>query len=281
MTPRIPEQAPAWLLRLLTPLLAKHIAGQLAKDNPGLGPGQIAERMRADLGAAPDPRALALVNAVERYLPPPAAGDAEPGRRWPSTLALVAANLVPLYGVVAFGWETFPLMLLFWLENVIIGVLNAARMLCVDPRDLAAWAAKLLMVPFFCLHYGMFTAVHGVFVFGLFGGEGFGEVRGLWVLEPAARAVQAHGLEIAVLALAASHLFSFLWNYLGRGEFRRASVGTLMAQPYGRVVVLHVAILGGGAAAAALGSPLWALLVLLALKIGLDLRAHLKEHRAR
>ena len=241
LTPRIPEQAPPWLLRLLTPLLAKRIAGQLAKENPGL----------------------------------------EPGARWPSTLALVAANLVPLYGVVAFGWETFPLMLLFWLENVVIGVLNAARMLCVDPRDLAAWAAKALMVPFFCFHYGMFTAVHGVFVFGLFGGEGFGEVRGLWVLEPAARAVRAHGLEIAVLALAASHLFSFFWNYLGRGEFRRASVGTLMAQPYGRVVVLHVAILGGGFAATALGSPLWALLVLLGLKVALDLRAHLREHRAR
>jgi hypothetical protein len=27
-----------------------------------------------------------------------------------------------------------------------------------------------------------------------------------------------------------------------------------------------------------LGSPLWALLVLIALKIGLDLKAHVKEH---
>jgi hypothetical protein len=29
-----------------------------------------------------------------------------------------------------------------------------------------------------------------------------------------------------------------------------------------------------------LGSPLWALLVLIGLKIGLDLKAHLKEHSA-
>ena len=36
----------------------------------------------------------------------------------------------------------------------------------------------------------------------------------------------------------------------------------------------------GGFAAMALGSPLWALLVLLVLKVVLDLRAHLKEHRA-
>ena len=197
----------------------------------------------------------------------------------PSALALIAANLLPLYGVLAMGWDVFPLLLLFWLENVVVGVLNAARMLCVDPRDTAGWARKLFLVLFFCVHYGMFTAVHGIFVFSLFGGAGFGEIRGLWTVDAAARAVHELGLGLAVLALAASHLFSFFWNYLGRGEFRRASVNALMAQPYGRVVVLHVAILGGGFAAQALGSPVWALLLLIVLKVGLDLRAHLKEHR--
>ena len=79
-------------------------------------------------------------------------------------------------------------------------------------------------------------------------------------------------------SLLASHGFSFLWNYLWRGEFRRAKLTELMAKPYGRVVVLHMAIILGAVATTALGSPLWALLVLLALKIGLDLKAHLKEH---
>ena len=192
---------------------------------------------------------------------------------------MILANLVPLYGVVVLGWEAFPLMLLFWLENVIIGVLNAARMLSVDPHDASQWAAKLVMVPFFCVHYGMFTAVHGVFVLSFFGTDAFGRVEGLDVLAVAERAVHGLELEFAVLALAASHLFSFFWNYLHRGEFRRATVPALMMQPYGRVVVLHLAIIGGGFAATALGSPIWALLVLLALKVGFDLRAHLKEHR--
>jgi len=51
-----------------------------------------------------------------------------------------------------------------------------------------------------------------------------------------------------------------------------------MTRPYLRVVVLHVGILVGGFAAMALGSPLWALVVLLAMKIGLDWKAHVKEH---
>jgi len=51
-----------------------------------------------------------------------------------------------------------------------------------------------------------------------------------------------------------------------------------MMQPYARVMVLHVTIILGGIAATALGSPVWTLVVLVALKIGLDLRAHVKEH---
>jgi len=51
-----------------------------------------------------------------------------------------------------------------------------------------------------------------------------------------------------------------------------------MSRPYVRVVVLHIAIILGGIGAVALGSPLWALLVLLAMKIGLDLKAHVDEH---
>lgn len=276
----LPTQAPAWMVRCLTPLIAKHVALQMAREHPGLEPGAIAGRMRADLGPTPDAQALAFVDAVERYLPPPAPPGAAAESPGATTIALLAANLVPLYGVLALGWEVFPLVLLFWIENVVIGALNVARMLCLDPRDPASWMAKLFVVPFFCFHYGMFTAIHGVFVFSLFGGQGVSRVRGLDLLGPAMDAVRAYGLEIAVLALAASHLFSFFWNYLGRGEFRRASLRALMAAPYSRVVVLHLAILGGGFAASALGSPVWALLLLIALKVGFDLRAHLKEHRA-
>ncbi len=194
-----------------------------------------------------------------------------------SAWVLVAANLVPVAGVLLWNWSVFALIALFWMENVIVGVFFALRMLLADPRDPALWAAKLFLVPFFCFHYGMFTAIHGVFVFALFGGKAY-DPHGLEVLEPAMRAARDLGLWLPLAALLASHGFSFLWNYLWRGEFRRGKITELMARPYGRVVVLHLAIILGGIGTLALGSPLWALLVLLALKIGLDLKAHLKEH---
>jgi hypothetical protein len=80
-----------------------------------------------------------------------------------------------------------------------------------------------------------------------------------------------------VLGLWVSHGISFIHNYLIGGEFRRTKLSTLMSQPYGRIVVLHLTILIGGALMMALNSPTVGLVLLVLLKIALDLRAHLKE----
>jgi len=90
--------------------------------------------------------------------------------RWrPTATALLVANLIPVAGVLLFGWDVFALVFLFWFENVVVGVFNVLRMLWVERGAERMPAAKFFVIPFFCFHYGMFTAVHGVFVFALFG----------------------------------------------------------------------------------------------------------------
>jgi Family of unknown function (DUF6498) len=194
----------------------------------------------------------------------------------PSAWVLVTANLVPLLGVLLLGWSVFAIMLLYWCENVIVGAFNVLKMLFAQPRSLGTNAGKLFIIPFFIVHYGMFTLVHGVFVIALFGpkGNGFSPSPAAFAL-----ALRQAGIGLGVLAVALSHGFSFLTNYLGSGEYRRASLQLLMAQPYARVVVLHIAILGGGFLTQALGAPLAALLVLVVLKTGIDYTAHLAERR--
>ena len=39
----------------------------------------------------------------------------------PSVIMVVVANLVPLYGLFSFQWQIFPILLLFWIENVLVG----------------------------------------------------------------------------------------------------------------------------------------------------------------
>lgn len=192
----------------------------------------------------------------------------------PSLLVLGLANALPIAGVLLLGWKVFPLVLLYWLENVVVGGFNVGKLLLARPQEPAYSVGKLFIIPFFIFHFGMFTLVHGVFVFALFGAKSLPRFDSLAEL-PAA--IRAYHLGWGVLALVVSHGLSFYWNYFENGEYRRASLPILMMQPYARLVVLHLAVLFGGWIVLTLGSPLLALLVLVALKTAADVRAHQAE----
>lgn len=196
-------------------------------------------------------------------------------RDTPSALVLVAANLVPLAGVLFLGWSVYATLLLFWVENVIVGGFNILRMLSARPDNPALWVAKVAMIPFFTFHYGMFVTVHGIFVLTLFGGV---HERGFPGPAEFLHQVQAAGIGGAALVLALSHAISFAFNYIGAGAYRTANLALLMGAPYGRVMLLHVVILGGGFLVQALGTPVVALALLVILKTWLDLAGHLREH---
>ena len=190
-----------------------------------------------------------------------------------SALALVVANLVPVYGVLALGWKVAPIMVFYWTENLVVGFFNVQKMRCAQgPLNATGMTlngrpvtegSRWALILFFILHYGLFTLVHGVFVFVLFG--------------PGTRLGRELGL--ALLVLAASHGYSYRRNFIGSGEYQRASFARLFWQPYARIIVMHVTILAGGALAGAMGSPLGALLVLVGLKTVIDLGAHWLERR--
>ncbi len=214
-------------------------------------------------------------------LPPQEPQDLQQSRRWPpSAVFLILANAVPLIGVLLHHWTVFAIVLLYWCENVIVGGFNVLRMVWARPQDGVVWVGKAFVVPFFMFHYGMFTFVHGVFVFALFGGglAHAGSVTG-FTAAAALGAIRDSGLTWPVAGLLASHAFSFFHNYLAGQEYRRAALPLLMFQPYTRVMVLHVAVLVGGFLAQTLGSPVFAMLLLIVLKTAIDLRAHLAERR--
>ncbi len=228
---------------------------------------------------------------------------------------MLTANLLPLAGVLFLGWRAFDVVFLYWLENVVIGAINVLKMatcsndvrsserwlqqltetrqgkrpstLTDEAQDeafhlnegLGALGTKLFFIPFFTVHYGLFCLVHGVFVCVLLGGVGpFG--GGMNPFDAAFEALGRVGILVAVAALVVSHLVSYFTNYLGRGEYRRLTPPDLMAQPYGRIVVLHIAIVFGAFLVVAFGSPVWLLVLLVAGKTWYDLKLHLTTHRA-
>ena len=194
----------------------------------------------------------------------------------PSLFALVIANAFPLVGVLFLGWTVFPLVLLYWLENLVVGGFNVAKLVLAQPRQPAYWLGKAFLVPFFLVHFGGFTYIHGVLVVSFFGPKG---AQGFDLLTTVPAAIRANQLGWSLLGLVLSHGLSFYWNYVRSGEYQRASLNALMAQPYGRVIVLHLTVLFGGWVVMLLGSPVFALVVLVVLKTAADLRAHRAERR--
>jgi hypothetical protein len=262
-----------------------------------------------------------------------------------SAIVLVAANAIPLVGVLFFGWSLLTILVLFWIENGIVGLWNIPRILLARgsiipslpdiPADAAmdatgdAQAAAALrqrwyqaqarrslqaggmrgmtpvgtmplnlgaatsvgMAVFFAIHYGIFWAVHGIFVFALpsflagAGGTCFEEglPAGLpldsafFCASPFGQVVWSN-VALAAVALFLSHGASFFLNYIGKREYLTTSPARQMFAPYGRVVVLHVTIIFGAFLIAFLGAPIGALLVLVIAKTAFDLGLHLREH---
>lgn len=224
-------------------------------------------------------------------------------QRW-SVWVLIAANLVPLGGVLFAGWSAFEVVFLYWLENLIIGFFNIGKMLTVGaigfpaqgelPPSRSPLAARLTVLGvacfyagFFTIHYGLFTNVHGTFVFVLLAPElreSLPQGSGLWegiFLDTFYLARQGimSGFFWSFLTLFVSHGFSFIYNFLYCGEYRRVGLPQLMMAPYGRVLIMHVTVLLGAAAAMLLGAPASLVALLVLLKTGVDVAFHVLERR--
>ncbi len=224
---------------------------------------------------------------------PPGGGDATAREARASAplaiAALVAANLVPLAGVLLLGWSTFDLMLLYWVENGIVGLYALLKVLLArgGERGVAGALGRLGIGGLFALHFGAFWSVHGLLVVTLFGDdrgnafvslwEGpFGFFFGGWVI---AGATLQGALLGSALGLLASHGVSFVANVLVRGEDLDLEPRALMTKPYGRVVVLHLTLLFGAVLVLGLREPVVGLTLFVLLKTTVDLSAHLRSHR--
>lgn len=211
----------------------------------------------------------------------------------PSSLALIAMNLIPLIGVFYFGWDAGTIVFLYWLENVIIGVLNVPKILSCGgylarsgetpetatgafavtksrSESRAPLGGLIFLSAFFSVHYGLFCFGHYMFIQGMF--------KGMPNLTELPSALAGGFLLWSLLGLALSHFVSMLVNFYGKREYLTRSPNAQMFMPYTRIVVLHVVIIFGGFLSLLLNEGIGTLVMLVIVKTVVDLFAHQVEH---
>ena len=209
---------------------------------------------------------------------------------WVSVIALVGANLIPLLGVVFLGWRIFPILLLYSLENIVVGFYNVLRMIAApcDLEELERTSqgvhGKVGLIVFFCVHYGGFVAGHLFFIIVLFG---FGHITDMLPGSSGPQAssprpvdsLQIPWIGLAAASLLVSHGVSYVKNFIGAGEYTRVTANKLFMRPYGRILVLHVTIVLGAFTVLWTGSRLAPLMLFVAGKIIVDLVGHVSERK--
>lgn len=191
--------------------------------------------------------------------------------------ALVLANLVPVFGVLFFGWSAFDVLQAYWMESGVVGFYAIARILIAgggsEPeRGLPlGWmlAMKVFLACFFVVHFGFFMFGHGVFLFAMFGTP---EVRALGVEDMVRQSAVDALRSPLVWALFASHGCAFVIGFLRGGAYRRMSFMAQMFAPYPRIVAMHLTIILGAVPMFLLNAPAAMIAVLVAAKVAVELK---------
>lgn len=188
----------------------------------------------------------------------------------PQTALVIGGNAVPLLGILLWDWNVFELMFLYWVENIVVGILTIPMLIAAGMHERKIMHG-LFAAAFFIFHYGLFCLAHGMFVLDLFGPDG-------------TEALNTYGLFAPIHFLFHAEPWSgFYWGLAGMvivqaiqmaqrwPAHSHKAVAEVMMLPYPRMLMLHVTIIFGGMLAQALGQPAAALIFLIVLKTAFDL----------
>lgn len=207
-----------------------------------------------------------------------------------SGLLLIISNLVPIAMHVIGGWDMSHSLLLYWMENLIIGFFAIFKIILAQGSEslvqsgseavnrITNLTQKIPMVLFFMVHYTGFCLGHGVFVvmiltYTALGSTGFDHASVF------AELIGKSTLYIyPLIFMVASHGYSFVANFLGKNEYHTITSSSAMLAPYKRIMVVHLSIFAAFFGMTLFGNNLGSLVGFTAVKTIIDFLTHMREH---
>jgi hypothetical protein len=186
-----------------------------------------------------------------------------------SGLLISLINLIPVYGVLYWNWQTFDLVFLYWLENFVIGFFMLMSMLIRRYQGAGDIIVSTFSIPFTSFHYTAFCIGHGIFITAIFDKLPLGidplEALHIFVITEA----QDKAVQLAIAGIFIMRLIQWI-----RDKFIRPAEDDdfgVVGTAYIRILITHLSIFVCAFSLNFLGSPEIGLLFLVLIKILLDL----------
>lgn len=191
----------------------------------------------------------------------------------PSVILLLLVNTMPLFGIFFWGWDSFTIIILYWLETVVVGFFNVLKIQKINKNKFSPW------LPLFIIQYVVFLFAYLYLILNIFEpnlGTASNYLGAMKVVFE-----YLYSIILSFLFIFISHGISFQYNFINKKEFLQNSELKQFMAPYRRLIVMHVFIIftAFGVIHFDFGKNVSAIIILIVVKTLFDLLAHLREHR--
>lgn len=188
------------------------------------------------------------------------------------------------------GWDMSDSLLLYWMENLIVGFFAILRIILAQGSETLVQSAsgtvnrltnitqKIPMVLFFMVHYTGFCLGHGIFVVMILTFTDIGSTHYDNAIVFAELIGKLPLYIYPFIFMVASHSYSFVANYLGKNEYHTITPSSAMMAPYKRIMVVHLSIFAAFFGSTLFGNNIGSLVGFTAVKTIVDFLTHMREH---
>lgn len=202
-----------------------------------------------------------------------------------TAVSLIVTNIFLMIMAISLDWKTYDQVMVFWCENLVVGFYTAFKIPFCRPVDadkldhypVPRRYIKIVIIPFFLLHFLMFCALHLVLIHMLFYHEveSYAEAHKAFSFPE----INRTALFIAFIALMVNHGISYFVNFISKKEYLKFKMDEMMFIPYKRLILGHFVVLVFGLILSVLWPDSATLVALFfTAKIWIDIKRHQAEH---
>lgn len=197
-------------------------------------------------------------------------------------LPTIVGNLIPLIGALLFGWDLPSIVVMYWIETGVVGLVNVLRIrksMALGPASggvggsverpilRASSAGSWLLAAIWLLGYGTFWAILGPFVIQIANG---GFYRG--ASQTGWSGASADVIVWGTVSLIGGQAVAYILDYVIGRRYLTVTSLELLRDPFVRILVILATIAAGGVGSAVVGLPVGFLAAMVIAKTLVEIR---------